>query len=315
MRFFTGDAAKKMRIAHLLLAVVLSNMKPIFTKVILDGWNPVQLYFVALLIMTIVLAAHEIISLERGERWGMTSKDLKGTILDALIGGVLGPVMFFTALTMVTASEAILLTSLVPFLVVMFAVLLLGEKMTSQMIWGSVFILGGMVAALWLDILAFTFQTGVYLLLGSSVCSALATIIHKKYVKHRHLDSIVLVKTVISLVLVGLWLQINGGGLGFLSEPQNVWAALAMPLLSFMLPYFLFFRALRKTSATDAGIVAAMGRVIALMLASSLLGETLGTHHLISISLIVFGILFINVPLTKWKVVPSRLMEIGPLRK
>jgi len=153
------------------------------------------------------------------------------------------------------------------------------------------------------------------LLFGSSVCSALSTIIHKKYVKHRHLDSIVLVKTVISLILVGTWLQFTDGGLGFLSEPQNVWAALAMPLLSFLLPFFLFFRALRKTSATDAGVVAAMGRVIALILASSLLGETLGTHHLISISLIVFGILFINVPLTKWRVVPSRLMEIGPLRK
>ena len=316
MPLFAKDTGKQMRLASLLAAVVLSNLKPVFSKVLyLEGWNPVQLYFVTLLIMTIVLVVHEMISLERGVRWGMKKSDLKGTILDAVIGGVIGPVMFFTALQMVTASESILLTSLVPFLVVVFAVLMLGERMNAQMIWGSLFILGGMVAALWEDIIAFELQTGVYLLLGSSFCSAFATIIHKKYVKHRHLDSIVLVKTIISLVLVGAWLQWNSGGLSFLTTPQNVWAVLAMPLLSFLLPFFLFFTALKKTSATDAGVVAAMGRVIALMLASVLLDEQLNMNHMLSMSLIVFGILFINVPLTKWKVVPSRLMEIGPLRK
>jgi hypothetical protein len=37
--------------------------------------------------------------------------------------------------------------------------------------------------------------------------------------------------------------------------------------------------------------------------------------QLVSLILIIIGILNINVPLTKWRIVPSRLMEIGPLRK
>ena len=193
---------------------------------------------------------------------------------------------------------------------------MLGERMNKQMAIGSVFIIGGMVAALWEDIVQYQMQAGALLLIGSSFCTAFSTIIHKKYVKHRHLDSIVLIKTIISLVLVGAWLMYTQeDGLAFLSTPQNVFAVMAMPLLSFLLPFFLFFNALKKTSATDAGVIAATGRVIALMLASVLLGETLQINDLISICLIVFGILFINVPLTKWKVVPSRLMEIGPLRK
>ena len=306
-----------MRLAHLLIAVVLSNMKSIFSKVLyIDGWDPVQLYFVTLVVMTIVMGVHEMISLERGARWGMTKDDFFGSIADAVIGGVIGPVMFFSALKVVSASDSILLTSLVPFLVVIFAVLMLGERMNKQMIIGSVFIIGGMVAALWEDIVQFQLQSGAILLIGSSVCGAFSTIIHKKYVKHRHLDSIVLIKTMISLVLVGGWLMLTEeGGLSFLATPQNVFAVMAMPLFSFLLPFFLFFNALKKTAATDAGVIAAMGRVIALMLAGVLLGETLHINDLISISLIVFGILFINVPLTKWRVVPSRLMEIGPLRK
>jgi len=306
-----------MRLASLLAAVVLSNMKPILTKVMyLEGWTPLQLYFVALLVMAVVLLTHEMVSIERGTRWGMTKHDYKGTIIDAVIGGTIGPVMFFTALSMVTASESILLTSLVPFLVVIFAVLMLGERMNKQMVFGGVCILTGMVAALWADLSTFTLSTGAMLLIGSSVCSAFSTIVHKKYVKHRHLDSVVFVKTMISLLLVGLWLYLSDAkGLSFLNTPQNVWSVLAMPILTFLLPFFLFFRALKKTKATDAGIISAFGRVIALMLASVLLGETLETYHMISMSLIVFGIIFINVPLTKWRVVPSRLMELGPLRK
>ena len=317
MALLTSDLDKQMRIASLLAAVVLSNMKPIFSKILyLEGWSPVQLYFVSLLVMAIVLLTHEMVSLERGVRWGMTRRDFRGTIIDAIIGGVIGPVMFFTALSTVTASQTILLTSISPFLVVIFAVLMLGERMNAQMVWGGVFILAGLAAALWDDLSELTLSTGALLLLGSSVCGAFATIVHKKYVKHRHLDSIVFVKTLISLVLVGAWLQFTSEeGLSFLATPQNVWGVMAMPILSFLLPFFLFFKALKKTKATDAGMVAALGRVIALMLASVLLGEALETNHLISISLIVFGVLFINVPLTKWRVVPSRLMEIGPLRK
>lgn len=184
------------------------------------------------------------------------------------------------------------------------------------MAFGGVCILAGMVAALWADLSTFTLSTGALLLFGSSLCSSFSTIVHKKYVKHRHLDSVVFVKTGISLVLVGLWLYVSDeNGLKFLTTPQNVWSVLAMPIVSFLLPYFLFFRALKKTKATDAGIISAFGRVIALMLASVLLGETLEAYHMMSMSLIVFGIICINVPLTKWRVVPSRLMELGPLRK
>jgi drug/metabolite transporter (DMT)-like permease len=94
-----------------------------------------------------------------------------------------------------------------------------------------------------------------------------------------------------------------------------VWLVLALPIIAYLIPFFLYFRALRKVKAMDAGIIAAMGRVIGIIMASTLLGEVLTQNHLISLGLITFGVVFINVPLTKWHVVPSRLMEIGPLRR
>ncbi|MDP6561651.1 MAG: DMT family transporter [Candidatus Peribacteraceae bacterium] len=311
------DSVQRWRLVQLLVAVVLANMKPILSKVLYEqGWTPVQLYFVILLVMTIVLMAHEIISLERGERWGMTKKDIKGTIFSTIIGGVIGPVMFFEGLNYVTATESLLLTSALPLFVVLFSVYFLKEKFSNQMAMGSVFLVIGMVVLLWKDVESLSLSTGAFLMIGSSMFSALTTIVHKKYIKHRHLDSIVMVRSFFSMIIVGGYILLRDpAGMEFLSTPQNVWAVLALPLLSFLVPFFLYFRALRKVKAMDAGIIAAMGRVIGIVMASSILGEVLTTNHLASLGLITLGVLFINVPLTKWRVVPSRLMELGPLRK
>lgn len=311
------DTAHRVRLAQLLLAVVLANTKPIFSKLLYgEGWTPVQLYFVILLIMTIVLMSHEVISLERGERWGMKKSDVKGTLFSTVLGGVIGPLMFFEALNMVTATESMLLTSLLPLFVVIFSVYFLKEKFSNQMALGSLFLVAGMIVLLWDDVQAAQLSTGAFLLIFSSVLSALTTIIHKKYIKHRHLDSIVMVRSLLSMLLVGAYIYYRDpSGFGFLATPQNVWLVLSLPILAYLVPFFLYFRALRKTKAMDAGIIAAMGRVIGIVMASSILGEVLTQRHLISLGLVTFGVLFINVPLSKWRVVPSRLMEIGPLGK
>ena len=311
------DSKHRWRLVQLLAAVVLANTKPIFSKILYEeGWTAVQLYFVILLIMTIVLMVHEIISLERGERWGMRMCDIKGTVLSTVLGGVIGPIMFFEALHMVTATESLLLTSLLPLFVVIFSVYFLKEKFSNQMAMGSVFLVLGMVVLLWDDVQALTLSTGAFLLIASSMLSALTTIIHKKFIKHRHLDSIVMVRSLLSLLLVGVYIFVKDPqGFVFLATPQNVWLVLGLPLLAYLIPFFLYFRALRKTKAMDAGIIAAMGRVIGIVMASSILGEVLTQRHLLSLMLVTFGVLFINVPLSKWKVVPSRLMELGPLKK
>ena len=88
-----------------------------------------------------------------------------------------------------------------------------------------------------------------------------------------------------------------------------------MPICSFIIPYFLYFRALTNLKASDAGVMEAMGRIFGISAAAALLGESLGVEHLTSAVLATFGILVINVPLTKWKIAPSRLPGIGPLRK
>jgi len=301
----------------MLIAVMLANMNPVFTKVLFGrGWTPLSVYFVTLVIMSIVLVAHEFMSMERGVRWGMTRRDLFGTVLSTLTGGVISPILFFTGLQYVTASETVLFTSLLPFWVVLFGVLLLKERFTKQMFVGGMLLVAGVFVLLLPDLQSFQINRGVPLLLASSVLGALTTIIHKKYIVHRHLDSIVMVRTLLSVIIIGLWILLfEPEGLAMLSGPENIWLLLLVPVFGFLFPFFLYFGSLKNIKATEAGVVAAVGRTFAVIAASTILGEHLGTPHIASMVCVVFGILFINVPLTKWRIVPSRLMEVGPLRK
>ena len=314
---FASKKSNHLALSGILLAVICSKTSPIFSKILIaDGWTPLSLYFLVLLIMTIFMAVHELMALERGKRWGMERCDILGTVMTAVTGGVLSPILFFTGLQYVQASEAVLITSILPFFIVCFAVLFLKEKFNSSMIAGSIFLIAGTISLLWNDIISADISIGVPILLGSSFFSALTTTLHKKYVKHRHLDSIVFVRLLISIAIVGLlMLIIEPSGFTMLAEPQNIWLVLGLSVISFLMPYFLYFTSLRSLSTLDAGLVVTAGPGIGLVMASSFLGEIITPEQLLSMALIVFGILFINVPLTKIRIMPSRLMEMGPLRK
>jgi len=178
----------RVALAGILFAVILSQTNPVFTKLLLkEEWTPLGMYFLALLVMAIVLALHEFMLLEAGEKWEMDRRDIKGTLLTTLTGGILAPILFLNGLRFVQASEAVLISSLSPLFIVMFAVCMLQEKFNRNMFVGAAFLLAGTVVLLWKDVFHAELSLGAPLILFSSLASALTTTLHKKYVRHRHL--------------------------------------------------------------------------------------------------------------------------------
>ncbi len=301
----------------MLTAVVLSNLNPVFGKMILRSqWTPVQMYFVALLVMCVILLLHRIMEMGKGNEWGMTKHDIAGTLMAAIFGGTIAPLLFFEGLTMVSASTSIILSSLLPLFVVVLAVFMLGERFTSRLLAGGALLLASLVALQWENIVHLTVSPGVFLIIASSLCSAFTVIAHKKFVKNRHIDSVILIRTLISTVLVFVWMLLTDTGeFSFLTHPQNIWLVLALPVVSFLIPFFLYYKALVNLTASDAGVMEALGRVFGIIVASTLLKETLGQEHLAALTLATFGVIVINVPLTKWRIVPSRPSAMHPLHK
>lgn len=311
------DRARHQSFVLLLLSVTLSNSTPIFSKLLYSGgWTPMSTYFLALVIMTIVLAAHEFISLKQGERWKMDRHDFWGTVATTCTSGIVAPLLFFIGLQYVRASDAVLLTSLLPLFTVVFAVLFLGERFTFPTLIGGSLLLAGLGVLLWRDVASAQLTIGSMLLIASSCIGALTTIVHKKFVKHRHLDSIVFVRTFWSMLVFAILIGIfEPSSFQLFLEPQNLLLVLGLPILSYLLPFFLFFRALDHIKAMEAGFISVVGPIAGVLFAAGFLGEKIGPFQVMSLLLVIFGVVFINVPLTKWRIVPSRLPTAGPLRK
>ncbi len=301
----------------LLLAMICANTTPLFSKSLYDqGWTPMGTYFLTLLIMTLFLAVHELMAIERGARWKMDRHDVLGTLLTTLAGGILSPLCFFLGLEDVLASEAVLLTSLLPLFIVLLAMAFLGERGNPSLFAGGGLLVGGLVILLLPDLREARLGMGAGLLILSSLFGALTTIFHKKFVKHRHLDSIVLVRSALSLLAFGVLLLIfEPSSFALVASPQSLWPVLGLPLIGFLAPFFLYFHALHHVKAVEAGFVAAFGPVAGVLMAAAFRGEVVGTYQLLSLGCIVAGIIFINVPLTRLRIVPSRLPFVGPLRK
>ncbi|NLG07565.1 DMT family transporter [Candidatus Peribacteria bacterium] len=313
----SSEHNRHIALTSLLLAVVFSNSQPVFSKLLYaQGWTPVSLYFLALLVVTVFLGIHEFLEWAEQGRWDMARSDIRGTLLTTVTGGVMSPILYFTGLELVQASDAVLIASFTPVFTVLFAVMMLGERFNKATIIGGSFLIAGLGVLIWTDVWNATFTIGSMYLLGASITSALTTILHKKYVTHRHIDSIVFVRTSLSLLIIGLWVAIaEPQSFGLFIAPQNVLLVFGFPLIGVLLPFFFFFGALRTLKAMDVGLVSGIGPIAGMLLAATFLKEQIAPVQVISLICIILGILNINVPLTKWRIVPSRLVGMGPLRK
>ena len=317
--FLKSKSTSKHRLAlgMLLFAVFCSQTQPVFAKLLYeDGWTPVSVYFLALVVVVVFLGIHEFLEFSETERWDMSKEDIFGTVLTTLLGGVISPILFYTGLLLISASDAVLISSSIPIFTVMFAVIFLGERFNTATVIGTVFLFSGLGMLLWSDIQQAQLSVGVPLILGAAVMSALTTIVHKKYIKNRHLDSVVFVRVTLSVLLVGAWMWFTEPeSFELFLEPQKLQLVFGLPILGIIIPSFFFFGALRRLKAMGVGIVAGVGPIAGVLLAAAFLGEQIEQTQVASLLLIIFGILNINVPLTRWRIVPTRLMGIGPLRK
>src|SRR3989338_7520164 len=91
-------------LACILLADACSKTHPIFTKLLFrDGWSPISIYFMALLMIVILLSLHEFMMIDGKHRWKIEREDIKGIFLTTLTGGVLSPLLFMIGLQQVSA--------------------------------------------------------------------------------------------------------------------------------------------------------------------------------------------------------------------
>jgi drug/metabolite transporter (DMT)-like permease len=208
----------------------------------------------------------------------------------SLLGGSLPFYLYFTGLSQVPASTAVLLRSaLVPF-VILLAIPFLKEKLSPLrglaflLIFLSNFSLGGFSG--------FEYSSGEFLIILSSVFWAVETILAKKILSEVDPDILTAFRMGLgSILLLSASIIYHPSSIvqiSHLSSSQFLWLTLTMSTLFFYVSFW--YRALKKASAITVTVILSSASLVTNLLSAIFITHKLSSDLFFQISFLVSGI-------------------------
>ena len=277
-------------IACLSMTIALFSTFEVTSKFLSPHMSPVQITFSRFLIGGLILLPFAVLRMKR-RAIGLTPRDLGNCALLGFVNIVVSMGLIQLGLVYANASICAVLFSVNPLFVVIFAKILLGERITPQKVAGLACGVIGVVV-LFFDSVSSKTSTwqGLVLILGSAVFFALYTVMGKKIINGR-LDSLIVTAVSFlagSLFLVPVMLLL---GVPFVPDYRPVAAELLyMSIAVTGIAYVLYFEGLSRLEAGAGSMLYFAKPALASVLAIAILGERPGVNLLAGIAVIAAGI-------------------------
>ena len=215
-------------------------------------------------------------------------------IICSLLLGVFGYALFssfyFMALTGLSASLTVLLLYTYPVIVTILSRIFLKEKMGSKGLLALVLVSTGLVGLVWGE---WSVSNPIYLLfgIGSAFLYALYILLSRKYLSR--------VPAIPSSFYVQLGAGIVLSAINFSSNPQRAftilinhyWLIFSMAFLCSILAMTLFLAGLQKITSSEASILSTTEPIFGVIIATTLLGESIRMIQIIGGGLILMGMI------------------------
>ncbi|WP_439327789.1 DMT family transporter [Lonepinella sp. BR2357] len=217
-----------------------------------------------------------------------------------IIVSVLGVAAFnslvYKGLHSTTTTNAILLNSCIPVLIMLIGVLFYRQKIKLSQAIGLVISLSGVLVIVlqgqWANFIALSFNTGDIIVFTAMICWAIYTLLMKDIptsIDRKGLMGVQIMIAVLSLFPLFLWEQLQG-------EQTMVWRSSTLLGLAYVgifpsvIAYILYSMAIQKVGPVISGLSIHLMPVFGVLLSVSLLGESLHLYHLCGIGLIALGL-------------------------
>ena len=233
-----------------------------------------------------------------------TKKDIKYILLLALFEPCLYFIFEAKALLYTSASQAGMITSLMPLITAMFAGYFLKEIVTKRMIFGSLLAMFGVI---WLSVQASTTisapnpMLGNFLELCAMICGAGYTIVTRYLVEKYSALFITAIQAFIGAIFFFPFFLFE-----YFTRPMNFtfeamsWV-LYLGIVVTLGGYGLYNFALTKIEASKAAMFINLIPVSTLILAFLILGEKLSFQELIASSVILLGVILSQISVKRFK--------------
>lgn len=272
-----------------LLSAIGYGTEAIFVKFIYDfGWSPVQTAVWRFLLASCILLPVFVLKLHQHK----VSRKQHYAML--VIGGVFNVAVVYLllkALSLASASLAILCLYIYPVVVSVAGVPLLGERFTRYKAWGLVLALLGVALVAWQPG-SWALPRGLVYAFGAALVNACSIIGVKRY-----LSELPASLTSAGILLWSTAAFLALGSTAIKAVPNNglLWLLLlGLAFIATVMPFFAIYAGLRLIEATKVGVISCSEPVVTAVLAAMLLGERLTFQQLIGAAFVIGAVLVIN---------------------
>ena len=229
------------------------------------------------------------------EQWPKIMENLRMLTVFGILGVLCFNTCIYIGLHSTTATNALLLNSSIPILIVLLSYLFGGTPVSRRQALGIVVSLAGVLTIVCranpFILLSLQINRGDLWILAAVVSWALYTfLLRKSPVKLHPLSFLTMIVAIglIPLSLLYTWEFSHEGG--FEINPANIATILYMALFPSVLAFIFWNQAVREVGPNKAGLFLYLMPVFGAILSALFLGESIQVFHLIGISLIFGGI-------------------------
>ncbi len=298
------DARRAWLIGVMLAAagVLFFSLRPILIKLAYD-WvqDPVTLLALRMAFSAPFFAAVALWSNRRTDVAPLSARDMTAVVLLGLLSYYAASYLDFLALQYISAGLGRLLLFLYPTIVVLLSAAVLRRAVTLREVLALLLTYAGLALVLWQGIAGGSGASdgdllhGAALALGSSVCYATYLVAGGQVIARvgsLRFSAYAMVAAAVACVLQFLLLR----PMSALELPTAVYGyAIAMAVLSTVIPVFLPSEALRRIGANTVAIVGALGPVSTSLLGWIGLEESMSPLQLGGVMLVVVGVLAVTL--------------------
>ncbi|CAM5212657.1 DMT family transporter [Oligella ureolytica] len=262
-------------------------------RIVRDDIGPMSLSFWRWVIAFCCLLPFTYIYIKRD--WSLYKKHIGFVLKTALVGVTSFNTLIYLGLHGTTATNALLLNSTVPVLIILFGVIFYKQRLYAvptvglvlSLIGVGTIILNGDINAL----LSFAFNPSDLIIFTAMVCWAVYTLWMKNTPQGMNRTALTCVQIAIAVIaLLPLWLWESGGTLPIHLNNNAKMALLYVGIFPSVIAYVCYSIAISRVGPMVSGLFIHLMPVFGLILAAIFAGESIHLYHLLGIALIAVGL-------------------------
>lgn len=261
----------------------------VVVKIIVGEVGPLQLVWLRYLVATVVLVLFSIV---KKEKWQLNWRDLGLVVLVGIIGNAISIVVQETGTWLSSAQTGAVITSATPTFMVIFARIILKERLTKTKVLSVMMATVGVIMIVGIHLTGNNILWGVLLLVLAALTWALMSVLIKLIKSYSSLQ-ITIMSTIVAIFCLTPFVMVDSTALTHINftEPKIILGLLYLGVISTAGAFVMWNKGLTLVKTSVSGLFFLLQPIVGTLLGCLLLNEGISFGFVIGTILILSSVL------------------------